>query len=253
MTSSDRREARFRRRKAAREAKRNERLSPCDDFGRVADLDSLCRSFNDCKKGVSWKESVQRFEANALCGIVELRRRLLAGESARRGFVEFTLRERGKVRRIKSVHITERIAQKSLCDNALAPILYNPLIHDNGASVKGKGIHFALRRLVSHMARFYRERGSNNVYALQIDFSKYFDNVDHGILFGLIEKRVRDPRIIALARDFVGAFGDGVSLGMGSQVSQVCAIFYPNRLDHFIKETLRIRYYGQYNEGLPLE
>jgi hypothetical protein len=35
-------------------------------------------------------------------------------------------------------------------------------------------------------------------------------------------------------------------------VSQICAIFYPDRLDHYIKEKLRIRYYGRYMDDLYL-
>ena len=252
MNSAERREVRFRRRKAAREARRETKLSHYDDFGRVVDFDNLYRAFTDSMRGVAWKESSQRFEANAMRNIVDIRRKLLAGENVHMGFVEFTLRERGKVRRIRSVHISERIVHKCLCDNVLVPVLSSPLIHDNGASVKGKGVHFALRRLVLHMTRFYRESGSNDGYALQIDFSKFFDNIDHKELFKLLGGRIKDRRVLDLTKTFVGTFGDGKSLGMGSQVSQICAIFYPDRLDHFIKEVLRIKYYGRYMDDLYL-
>jgi hypothetical protein len=69
-------------------------------------------------RGVAWKESVQRFEANAMRNIADIRRKPLAGENIQRGFAEFDLRERGKTRHIKSVHISERIVQKCLCDKA---------------------------------------------------------------------------------------------------------------------------------------
>jgi hypothetical protein len=72
-------------------------------------------------QGVAWKESVQRYSANALRNTAETRRKLLAGESVQSGFVEFTLRERGKIRNIKSVHISEQVVQKCLCDQILVP------------------------------------------------------------------------------------------------------------------------------------
>jgi hypothetical protein len=50
----------------------------------------------------------------------------------------------------------------------------------------------------------------------------------------------------------VSVFGDGKSLGLGSQISQVSAIFYPTGLDHFIKEKLHIKYYGRYMDDLYL-
>jgi hypothetical protein len=55
-----------------------------------------------------------------------------------------------------------------------------------------------------------------------------------------------------LVRRFVSVFGPGKSLGLGSQVSQIAAVFYPNTLDHVIKEKLRIKYYGRYMDDLYL-
>ncbi|MDR2194514.1 MAG: hypothetical protein LBP19_08635 [Treponema sp.] len=162
------------------------------------------------------------------------------------------MNERGKIRHIKSIHISERVVQKCLCDRVLTPLLSHPLIYDNGASVKGKGVHFALRRLIYHLTQFYRTNGSNDGYALIIDFSKFFDTIDHETLFRLVDHEVSDLRVRELFRRFVSVFGEGVSLGLGSQVSQIAAIFYPNRLDHSIKERLRIRYYGRYLDDIYL-
>ena len=62
----------------------------------------------------------------------------------------------------------------------------------------------------------------------------------------------RHTRILDLTRRFIEVFGNGISLGLGSQVSQISAIFYPNTLDHYIKEILRIKYYGRYMDDLYL-
>jgi hypothetical protein len=48
------------------------------------------------RRNVAWKESVQRYEANAMRNIAETRRKLIAGENLQHGFMEFTLHERGK-------------------------------------------------------------------------------------------------------------------------------------------------------------
>ena len=53
---------------------------------------------------------------------------------------------------------------------------------------RARGLHFALNRLVARLSRFYRERHSNKGYALLIDFAKFFDSIDHGILFGLPDR-----------------------------------------------------------------
>jgi hypothetical protein len=185
--------------------------------------------------------------------ITETRRKLLAGESVQSGFKEFVLHERGKTRHIKSVHISERVVQKSLCDQSLVPLLSHSLIYDNGASVKGKGVHFAVRRFIAHLSRFYRSSGrSNEGYALLIDFKKFFDSIDHRVLFYLMGRKIKDRRVQSLAKQFISVFGEGKSLGLGSHVSQICAVFYPDMLDHYIKEKLRVKYYSRYMDDLYL-
>jgi hypothetical protein len=251
MTSEERREARYKRRKAERAQKRQQKLAQFDSFERIADIDNLYASFLESKSGVDWKESVQRYEANALRNIIETRRKLLAGESIQQGFMEFTLRERGKVRHIKSVHISERVVQKCLCNEVLIPILSNGLIYDNGASVKGKGVHFAIKRLITHLSRFYRHNGKSNAgYCLSIDFLKFFDSIDHDVLFKMLEKDITDKRVLDLTKKFVSVFGDGKSLGLGSQVSQIAAIYFPSIIDHFIKDFKGEAFYGRYMDDL---
>jgi hypothetical protein len=253
VNSDERRQGRYERRIAERINRRKEKLSKYDDFSLLTDPDNLYKAFLSARKGVSWKESTQRYEMNVFQNIIEARRRLMSGENVQSGFVEFTLHERGKTRHIKSVHISERVIQKVLCDQILVPVLSNGLIHDNGASVKGKGVHFAFQRLVTHLSKFYRRNGfSNNGYSLTIDFSKYFDNIRHDILMNLIGKQIHDEKVLDLTQRFIAVFGDGISLGLGSQVSQISAVFYPSLLDHFIKEKLKVKYYGRYMDDLYL-
>jgi hypothetical protein len=183
--------------------------------------------------------------------VADTRRRLLAGESVQHGFMEFTLNERGKTRHIKSVHISERVVQKCLCNQVLTPILSNGLIYDNGASVKGKGVHFAIKRFITHLSKFYRQNGnSNEGYCLSIDFSKFFDSIDHEILFKMLEREIHDTRLLALTKDFIRVFGKGKSLGLGSQVSQIAAIYFPSPLDHFVKDVKGEKFYGRYMDDL---
>ena len=249
MTSEERRKGRRERRIARREEKRKASFVP---FEAVVDPDNLHKAFKRSRKEVAWKESVQRYEMNLFRNLNETVRKLLAGEDVTKGFVEFDLWERGRLRHIKSVHISERVVQKCLCTEVLIPAIVPTLIYDNSATVKDKGLHFAVRRLVCHLSKFYRKNNfSNDGYCLSIDFSKYFDRVRHDLLFEMQGEIIRDERTMKILMDFVKPFGDGVSLGLGSEVSQISAIFYPSgKLDHFVKEKLRIKYYGRYMDDL---
>ena len=250
MNSKERKELRYQRRKLKRKLKHLKLLKEYGSFDYIITLSSLLSSYRLSKKSVSWKSSVQRYGMNLLRNIYKSHRDLLSGKDVRKGFVEFYMRERGKVRHIKSIHISERIIQKSLCRNALLPILSRNLIYDNCASQKNKGITFAINRLKTHLHRYYRKHG-NNGYILQLDYKNYFGSINHSHVEKLLRENLSDEKTIDLAMSFISSFGD-VSLGLGSEISQSIAIAYPNKVDHFIKEKLRIKGFGRYMDDFYL-
>ncbi len=244
MTSEERREVRFLRRTEARQKKKIENYSSCDNFEKVFSYQNLYFSYKRCRRGVAWKASVQKYITQAPLNILHTHRQLLNGKFKSPGFYEFDLYERGKHRHIRSTGIGERVVQRCLCDNALVPVLERTFIYDNGASMKNKGYDFAVRRLEKHLHEHYRRYGQCG-YILLFDFSKFFDNVSHAVVKNILHKQFADRQIIALTEHFIDAFGD-IGMGLGSQISQVLALASANRLDHYVKEILRIRGYGRY-------
>lgn len=244
MTSEERKEARYQRRVKKRLEKKKLLNEKYGNFDEIISFDNLCDAFYQCKKTVAWKASTQKYERNLFKNVYKTRRDIYNGKTVSKGFHHFIYRERGKERYIRSVHISERVVQKSVNRNCLLRILKNSLIYDNGASLKGKGVDFAHRRLTKHLRDFYKEYGEDG-YILLIDFSGYFDNILHEPIFEDLEKKIFDKRIIELTKQFVLPFGEK-SLGLGSETSQILAINYPNGIDHYIKEVLRIKGYGRY-------
>jgi len=244
MTSAERREARYQRRKAKRDEKLRECNNACGSYEEVFSFDNLYAAYKKCCKGVGWKASTQNFKANALANIYKLHQQLMRREYRSKGFIEFDLVERGKPRHIRSVHISERIVQRCLCDNCLVPLLGRSFIYDNGASMKGKGIDFTMDRLTRHLEEHYREHGEEG-YAVLFDFSGYFDNADHEAVFRELKRCIFDPDLLAISMYFVVQFGD-VGLGLGSQVSQIDALALASPVDHLIKDVLGVRHYSRY-------
>lgn len=230
----------------------------------MADYNSLYRAYKDARKGVSWKASVQRYGSDLGKNLCRTHNALINGEDVRKGFITFDLMERGKLRHIQSVHFSERVPQKSLSQNALMPVLENGLIYDNGASRKGMGISHAIDRITLQLEEHYRKYG-NEGYILQIDLKNYFGSIPHDKLKEMIREKFTDERIIRLTEQFIDAFAEekmkemqkfkeeavecgeeyAIGLGLGSEVCQICAVSYPNRVDHFVKEILRVPY-GRY-------
>lgn len=244
MTSEERKEARYQRRVAARRKVKAERYADADRYEKVFCYGNLYNAYKCCRRNVAWKASVQKYITLAPLNVLQTYNRLMAGTYKTPGFYEFDLFERGKKRHIRSTAIGERVVQRCLCDNALVPMLSRSFIYDNGASMTGKGYDFAIRRLCQHLREHYRKYGQEG-YILLFDFSKFFDRVSHELIKGILRKQFTDARLLKITEHFVDAFG-GVGLGLGSQISQVLALASANRLDHYVKEKLRIRGYGRY-------
>ena len=245
MTSKERREARYQRRVRNRRDRKRERSRLYDDFETVFSYDHLYEAYRKCRRGVAWKASVQRYITQAPLLVKKTYDRLHDGTFRSDGFCEFDLNERGKIRHIRSVTITERVVQRCLCDYALVPVLSKSLIYDNAASLKGKGYHFAIRRMCRSLRRHYRQHGTDG-YILLFDFSKFFDSIPHDLCKKILRENFTDERITALTEHFIDMFGGEKGLGLGSQISQIFALAAANRLDHYIKEELGIRGYGRY-------
>lgn len=242
MTSEERHEIRYQRRKAYREERKRKRNKGYG-FVEVSDFENLRKSFYEARKGVNWKASVQRYGCNILRNTFKMSKAIRNGKDIRKGFIVFDISERGKIRHIKSVHISERVAQKTLCDYALVPVMQKSLIYENGASQKGKGTEFAAQLLMKHLRQYYRKHG-NKGYILLGDIHDFFNSMEHDVVRKNFEKMLTDKKLIKYSMTFIDAFDKG--LGLGSQICQICAVAYQNNIDHYIKEVLRIKGYQRY-------
>ena len=159
------------------------------------------------------------------------------------------------------------VVQHSLCDNVLVPEVRKHLIHDSGASLKGKGISFTRKRLEQHIHEYFRRYG-NDGYILLIDFRKFFDNIQHEKLLEMYEKIFLEEEFIEFLANILQAYEidtDGniddvynaiedkggknhlrKSMGIGAPLSQITGLIFPSRIDTYCKVIKGIRYYGAY-------
>lgn len=256
LNSQQRKDKRYERRKAKREAKKRAFNAAYDDYDKCFDLNEIYNAFNECRKGVNWKRSTKVYSINHLKYAWETYESLHNDKYKFKGFTEFTIVERGKKREIKAVHISDRVVQRCLC-NSLIPVLSHNLIYDNGASLKGKGISFSLERFKCMLDRHYRKYGRDG-YALTIDASSYFDNIRHSVIIDALNANFEDKRIIRQAKIYLDAENGiqgrtrGIGLGLGSQVNQIYAIAYQNRIDHFATQSPLIESYIRYMDDAIL-
>ena len=249
----------------------------------IFDGNVLYESFIRAKQGSDWKPQVQKFEMNYLFELADLQTELVSGDYKFLPNTEFTIHERGKVRRITGEQIRDRVSKHALCDEILTPAVQKYLIYDNSASQVGKGIDFARKRLLTHLRKYYSQHKSNDGYILLIDFSKYYDNIRHDRLMEQFEKYIHDPNALNFLRKVVDRSKVDVSymtdeeyagcmdtlfnsleyeqvdktlrtgkrymykhLNIGDQVAQVAGIIYPIPIDNYVKIVRGVKFYGRY-------
>ena len=186
-----------------------------------------------CARGVRWKASVQRFEINKLMWVSKLSNQIADKTYKSMGFKRFDVNERGKIRHIQSVHISERVVQKALCNYALKPYLLPELIYDNSASQEGKGTEFSLKRLKKHLTRHYQRYGLEGGILI-MDYHDYFGQIPHDIVINQIESLLPDDSVNYFVELFIDCFAGDKGLGLGSEISQLAAILYPTPVDKYI-------------------
>ena len=180
-----------------------------------------------------------------LSWVANLKAQLEAGTYRSKGFNRFTICERGKMRRIQSIHISERTVQKCLVRYCLRPLIIPKLIPDNCATLPGKGTEYALSRLKEHLRWWYARHGRDGC-VLTMDYHNYFASIDHRILKADLKSLDMDDRLFELTAYFIDCFDGDFGLGLGSEISQVCAVYYANRIDHLAKDRLGFHCYGRY-------
>lgn len=249
----------------------------------VSDANNLYKAYKTSVKSSKWKEKTQRFMMNFLRYIFEIQDDIVNRTLQNGAMEEFTLHERGRIRPITSIQIRDRIVRHVLCDEILLPEVKKHIIYDNCASIKGRGISQQRKRFEIHLHKYY-ERYGNDGWIMFGDFSKFYDNIIHAIakqellklfdndefinwLLTLIFESFRIDVSYMTDEEYATCMTDMFnkleyreipkeqltgekwmekSVNIGDQLSQVIGIYYPHRIDTYVKYVRSQKFYGRY-------
>lgn len=248
MTSKERREARYHRRQARRLENKRAR---CESLGGLKKAFSYRKMFfhgKKCCNGVGWKQSTQNFGLHLFSGTARRRKDILKGRYKFKKCSHFTLTERGKIRPIDAPHVTDRQIHKTLCNEVLIPLYSPSMIYDNGASQRGKGLHWAYRRLEEQLRWHFRRYGRQGGVFL-LDLKGFFPNAPHAALYQRHQQLIFDPGLRALADSVVASSpcptpGRGMPLGVEPSQQEMVAL--PSSIDNWIKCQAGVHVAGHY-------
>ena len=249
----------------------------------LCDANVLYSAYKASIKGSKWKETTQKFMMNFLRYIFQIIDDLINRTLKNGPTNEFDLRERGRTRSVTSFGIRDRIVRHALCDDILLPAVKRKIIYDNGASIKGRGISFSRKRFEVHLRKYYRLYG-NEGWIVFGDFTKFYDNIIHEIAKRELLKLFDDDEFIDWLltlifkgfevdvsymtdeeydtclddvfnkleyrkipkRELTGEKFMEKSVDIGDQLSQIIGIYYPYRIDNYVKYVRSQKFYGRY-------
>lgn len=216
---------------------------PIMDREDVIGVDALFESMNKCAKGVRWKGTVAYYRHHWTDEIDKLSQQLHDGTYKEKRAKFFTITE-PKKREIMSIHFRDRIYQRSLNDVAIYPQVTESFIAENYACQKGKGTKPARDKLKEFLHQFYEEHRTDG-YVLKIDIKGYYPNMNHEFAETMLKEYI-DDETYRMAQPVLAHLPGDIGYNPGSQIVQIVGITALDRVDHYIKEVLKIKYYIRY-------
>lgn len=244
MTSEERHEARYQRRKAARQAKIAQANAAVGTLETALSYSALYEAGKAACKGVRWKTSTKKFELRCFSRTARTRRRLINGTWKTHKPCTFYIMERGHKRKIDAPHIDDRQVHKAVCRKVLRPLYYPHMIYDNGASIENKGFSFTVNRVVTFLQWWYNRYGMEGI-VVSYDFKGYFPNAPHSTIERHHSRYILDYALRSLCDYLLNAFGP-VGMALGVETSQTEAGILPNAVDHLLKDQCRTKCLERY-------
>jgi len=164
-----------------------------------------------------------------------------------------------KERLISCAPFCDRVVHHAIC-NVILPYMDKSMVVDSYACRKNKGLHKAVKRAYY----FYK----NTQWHYRLDIQKYYYNIDHDILYNLLNNKFKDIRLLDLLKSLLETYDCGTEyytpfpeddlldiirnrgLPIGNLTSQLFANYYLNGLDHYIREELHFPYYIRYMDDI---
>jgi len=202
----------------------------------VASFPSLLRAFHRARRAKRGRGGEPAFYLHLEDALLDLSEELLEGRYRPDPYRYFTLRNR-KERVVAEASFRDRVVHHALVA-ALEPSWERRYIEHSYACRIGKGTHAAVTaaQVGARRARFF----------LRMDVRRYFDAIDHQVLFDLLAAEVSDPALLSLCGTLMDAAavpsvppGERRGLPIGNLTSQFWANVYLDPLDHHVTRTLR--------------
>ena len=216
-------------------------------YNNICKIENIQSCYNEVCKNTKNKTRVENLKCYKSIYISRIYNILINKDYIVGPYNKFIIYE-PKKREIVSQNVQDKIINHLVSRFILYPAILPCLVDTNVASRKAMGTSKGLAYANSFANKCKIKY--NTFYILKCDISKFFASIDHEILKKKLLRRIKDKDALKIVFDIIDSNDKG--LYIGSMTSQILAIFYPNDMDHFIKENLKIKYYVRYQDDFLL-
>ncbi len=213
-------------------------------YDKIVSHESLYAAYRDASAGKRATNACYQFERRLGAQIDDLHRSLYDGSYQPLPMNNFMVFE-PKPRKISAPAFRDRVVQHAIY-NQIRPIFDRTFIDQSFACRIGKGTHLA-----SDYVQRALQRAPRDGYVLQMDIRRYYYSLDRWILRQLIERKIKDHRLVDLMMQFA-LTDDNRGVPIGSLLSQLAGLIYLNPLDHMVKRDLKVERYARYVDDFVL-
>ncbi len=215
-------------------------------FEDIVSLENLFSAWEEFSKGKRSKQDVIEFRLDLTSNIFSLHQDLLAGKYQHGGYEAFNIND-SKPRSIHKARVRDRLVHHAVY-RVLYPLYDKKFISDSYSCRDGKGTHKAIAQFRKY-ARGVSQNGTRTCWVLKCDIRKFFANINHEVLLGVLHRDIQDRKILSLLESIIGSFSAADAskgLPLGNLTSQLLVNVYMNEFDHYAKQQLRLKHYIRY-------
>ena len=211
----------------------------------IYDIENIKLAHENARKGKTHYKEVKLVDSDVdyYCNLIH--EMLVNRTFVNSPYEVFTKVDKGKEREIyKLPYFPDRIVHHAILQ-ILEPIWKKTFINNTYQSIKGRGVHRAKKAVLKGI----RELNSNTVYYGQIDISKFYPSINNKIMESIIAKKIKCKDTLWLLNTIVYSMK---GLPIGNYLSQYLGNLYLTYLDHYIKETMKVKYYYRYCDDIVI-
>lgn len=213
-------------------------------FDRICDLDNIREAHRNARKGKTQYRSVQRVDADVERHALRIRELLTTDSYTTAEYRVFERMDNGKRRIICALpYFPDRIIHHCIMQ-VVEPIWQATFIRDTYASMKNRGVHDGVRRIMQAL----HDDPDGTRYCLKMDVQQFYPSIDHTLLKAVIRRKIKDARLLKLLDEIIDSVPSGVPIG--NYLSQYFGNLFLSAIDHAAKEELHLRHYFRYCDDI---